>query len=73
MTSPNWQASIVDAATASNQTGYPCEGPPGEIEYRRMTAEDFDGLPDDAAKVFLSYSRKDRENDQRIADILREK
>ncbi len=28
---------------------------------------------DDEAKVFLSYSRKDRERAQRIADVLRER
>ena len=32
-----------------------------------------DELPADEAKVFLSYSRKDRENAQRIADVLRER
>ncbi len=30
-------------------------------------------LPDDQARVFLSYSRKDRERAQRIADVLRER
>ncbi|WP_417517884.1 TIR domain-containing protein [Minwuia sp.] len=32
-----------------------------------------DQLPDDTAKVFLSYSRKDRERAQSIADVLRER
>ena len=30
-------------------------------------------LPEDSAEVFLSYSRKDRERSQRIADVLRER
>ncbi|MEQ9121937.1 MAG: toll/interleukin-1 receptor domain-containing protein, partial [Alphaproteobacteria bacterium] len=30
-----------------------------------------DGVPDDAAKVFLSYSRRDREKAQLIAEALR--
>jgi len=30
-------------------------------------------LPDDQAKVFLSYSRRDRERAQRIADVLRDR
>lgn len=38
-----------------------------------MTDADFADLPPDAARVFLSYSRRDRENAQRIADVLRQR
>lgn len=38
-----------------------------------MIDAEQDDLPDDVARVFLSYSRRDRESAQRIADVLRQR